>query len=193
MNIRATRLAHTTTMALALSVAAVFAGSALAADGTDMAKKDAGHQGEISVTESKTINAAPDEVWETVRDFDAISMWHPAVVSSDISKGENNEPGAQRHLTLGDGGTIDEQLVSWDDDGMSYSYKIIGGVLPVSNYMSTISVEAEGDEQSKITWTGHFDPAEGQKADMAREVITNVYRAGLVNVKTMMDGNDARQ
>ncbi len=193
MTIRARHLTHMAAMALAFSVTAVFAGNALAADNSKMTKDDAAHQGSIHVTESKTIDAAPDEVWSTVRDFDAISLWHPAVVSSDITKGENNKPGAQRHLTLGDGGTIDEQLVSWDDEGMKYSYKILDGVLPVSNYMSTIAVEPEGDEQSKITWTGHFDPAEGQTADMAREVITNVYRAGVVNVKTMMDGNQGSE
>jgi len=191
MNIRATRCAHTAALALAFSLTAVFAGSALAADSNDMAKDSSAHQGSISVTESKTVDAAPDKVWSAIGDFDSISDWHPAVSSSDISEGENNETGAQRHLMLGDGGTVDEELVSRDNDGMTYSYKIVGGVLPVSNYMSTISVEPEGDAQSKVTWEGHFDPAEGQTEEVATEVITNVYRAGLVNVKSMLNGDGA--
>ncbi|WP_353249106.1 SRPBCC family protein [Salinisphaera sp. T31B1] len=151
---------------------------------------DSSKAGSITVTETQTVDAAPDEVWSTIRDFDAISLWHPAVESSDITEGENNKPGAKRHLTLTDGGTIDEQLITWDDQGMRYSYKILDGVLPVANYRSTIAVEAEGNEQSKVIWKGRFDPAEGQTADKAREVMKTVYRAGLDNIKTMMDGND---
>ena len=189
MTIRTARLSQTAAIALALSLTATVAGSAWAAQNNDMSKDDGAHHGSISVSESKTVDAAPDKVWSAIGDFDAISSWHPAVSSSDISEGVNNEPGAQRHLMLGDGGTVDEQLVSRDDDGMTYSYKIIGGVLPVSNYMSTITVEPDGSEQSKVIWEGHFDPAEGQSEETAREVITNVYRAGVINIKSMMNGD----
>ena len=34
-----------------------------------------------------------------------------------------------RLLTLGDGGTIKEELMAYDDAGMNYTYKILGGVL----------------------------------------------------------------
>ncbi|GAB3686023.1 SRPBCC family protein [Salinisphaera aquimarina] len=189
MNIRAKRFNTTATLVLTTCVSALLATPAFAADKDASAMADHAKKGSITVTQSKVIDAAPDEVWSTVRDFDALSLWHPAVESSDIAKGENNKPGAQRHLTLSDGGTVDEQLISWDDAGMSYSYKILGGVLPVSNYVSTIAVEAEGDERSRLIWKGQFDPAEGQTADKAKTVITSVYDAGLNNVDTMMSGD----
>lgn len=145
--------------------------------------------GTITVTESKTIAAPAADVWAVVRDFDGLANWHPAVASSEISEGENNTPGAVRYLMLADdGGAINEKLTDWDDDGMQYSYRIVDGVLPVAHYASTISVSAEGEDTSRLTWRGQFDAAEGTSDEDARGVITNVYRAGLTTVRMQITG-----
>ena len=172
-----------TTLAAALLLAG---GPAVAADDT---ASDAA-SGDIDVKESITVDAPPAKVWKAIGDFDAIDRWHPAVESAEIVEGENNEPGARRHLTLaGDGGTIDEELVARDDDRMSYSYRLIEGVLPVRNYRSEIVVKAAHGNATRIVWTGNFDAAEGVEDAKAQEVITGVYTGGLENVKKMMQAD----
>ena len=52
----------------------------------------------------------------------------------------------------------------------------------------TISVSAEGEDTSRLTWRGQFDAAEGTSDEDARGVITNVYRAGLTTVRMQITG-----
>lgn len=152
----------------------------------------------LKVTKSVTINAPASEVWDEVGEFDDIDDWHPAVAKAEIVKGENDQVGAVRLLTLADdGGTTKEQLLSHDDAGMSYSYKILESVLPVSNYKSTIKVEAAGKGASKATWSGSFQrkdlsdhPAKEANDKMATSTISSVYQAGLDNLKKQAETED---
>jgi mxaD protein len=170
-------------------VLALCAGAALAAHHEESANSMAG-EASITVNESRIINAPAEAVWELVRDFDGLANWHPAVQSSEIIEGENNRPGALRHLRLANGGSIDEELTEWDDDAMQYSYRIVDGVLPVEHYVSTIRVQPEGADSARLSWQGQFDTAEGTNDEDAKGVITNVYRAGLTTVRMQVDGQD---
>jgi mxaD protein len=69
-------------------------------------------------------------VSDEINDFDDLNEWRSVVAGPETTKrGDDNRPGAVRLLTLGDGGTIKEELMAYDDAGMSYTYKILGGVL----------------------------------------------------------------
>ena len=149
--------------------------------------------GPLSVTETVEIQAPANEVWQSVKDFDNLNGWHPAVASTEITEGENNQSGAIRLLTLQDGGTIEETLEEYDDQGMSYTYVINQGVLPVSDYRSTITVEGD-DSTSTVTWQGDFkrksmsdQPPEGEDDKTAVDTMTAVYRAGLDNLKQQLE------
>jgi len=132
----------------------------------------------LDVSKSVASDAKPEAVWQTIGDFCGIGDWHPAVENCE----ENDETGAKRRtLTLaGGGGTLVEELVSRDDDAMTYTYKIIEGPLPVQNYESTISVSPEG-EGSQIAWKGTFD-AKGASDEEATKVIAGIYESGLKSI-----------
>lgn len=147
--------------------------------------------GNLSVTKSITINSPSELVWAKIKDFNALNSWHPAVATDEIIEGDNNQAGAVRLLTLGDGGTINEKLISWDDAGMSYSYAILEGVLPVSDYESTLSVRALSDTSSDVTWTGSFNAGGGADDQSAFDTISGVYEAGLENLAKMMNGGQS--
>ena len=142
--------------------------------------------GNLSVTKSITIHSPSELVWAKIKDFNALNSWHPAVATDEIIEGDNNRPGAVRLLTLGDGGTIKEKLIAWDDAGMSYSYTILEGVLPVSNYESTLSVRALSDTSSDVTWTGSFNAGGDADDQSAFDAISGVYEGGLENLAKMM-------
>lgn len=150
----------------------------------------------LKVSKSATINAPADQVWAKIKDFDGLATWHPALASDKIVSGTNNTPGAERLLTLKDGGTIKEKLLAVDARNHSYKYSILEGVLPVSDYTSTISVKSAGKAKSTVTWSGSFKrkdtsakPAADADDATATKTIGGVYQAGLDNLKKMMEGN----
>ena len=132
----------------------------------------------VSVTKEATVATAPKDVWAKIGDFNGMNTWHPAVAKSEIVTGKNNEPGAQRKLTLADGAAITEELAARDDAAMSLTYTIVESPLPVTDYRSTLSVAADG-AGSKITWAGTFKPAAGTEAAKASEIVGGIYQGGL--------------
>lgn len=135
----------------------------------------AGANGQLSVERTATLNAAPDTVWKMIGGYNALDVWHPAVVRSDLS-GDGRTVGDRRVLTLGDGATITEKLIAYGDH--SYSYAIEESPLPVDNYESTIAVSPADGGGSVVTWKSTFD-AKDAPDDKAREVIAGIYQAGL--------------
>jgi mxaD protein len=150
---------------------------------------------ELHVTKSATVNAPVAKVWDAVKDFNSLNTWHPAIASSQIVEGANNQVGAVRLLTLKGGGTIKEKLLGLDPAAHSFKYSILEGVLPVSDYSSTISVKAGADGKSIVTWSGHFKrkntgehPAANEDDKTATDTITGVYQGGLDNLVKMFGG-----
>ena len=145
------------------------------------------------VVEKVTINAPAAAVWSRIKNFDALKDWHPAVAESPASQG--NTVGSVRSIKLKGGGELIESLEGYDDAAMKYSYRAKdGGALPVTNYTSTITVTANGN-QSVVEWRGAFyrghpgnEPPPEQKDDAAVKAITGVYQSGLANLKKLAEG-----
>ncbi|HEY6896253.1 MAG TPA: SRPBCC family protein [Rhodocyclaceae bacterium] len=144
------------------------------------------------VSESVLLDATPDAVWKLAGDFDGLNRWHPAVTGVEISKGKNNVPGAVRDLTLKDGAKIVETLLSHNAKGHSMKYRIDQSPLPVTGYVSTLSVKAEG-KGSRVTWSSAFTVPEAAKKEgvtdaKAQEIIAGIYTAGFDALKAKLAG-----
>lgn len=146
-------------------------------------------------TEQKVeINAAPEKVWAVIGNFQDMS-WHPAIEKTEGSGG--NEKGAKRTLTLKGGGTIEEELNTFDAAKMMYGYRIANvdvKVLPVTNYSSKITVKGDGGK-STVTWDGAFyrgypnnDPPPELSDEAAKKAVDGVYTAGLEALKKKVEG-----
>ncbi|AFJ02795.1 MxaD gene product [Methylophaga frappieri] len=158
------------------------------------------------VEEKIIINAPVDKVWAMVKDFSAIDQWHPAVKSVAMKDDKT------RTLTLKADGepTITEELDKVDDEKMMLIYTIEDMsvvktitfnskdtpyyTLPVSTYKSWIYVK-EVDKGTEVKWRGKFyrsfmdNPPvpEGQSDSDAVDVITDVYKSGLENLKNVLE------
>jgi hypothetical protein len=151
----------------------------------------------LKVSESVTVNAAPDAAWNVVKDWDGLHKWHPAFSNDEITQGSNGTKGSTRRLTLKDGGAqFNEELTSYSEKRKRYGYKIIGdSPLPLTDYVSSIEVK-KGKKKgtSVITWKGKFkrkvadNPPAGQDDKGVRDLIVSVYQAGLGNAKKMAEG-----
>ena len=147
------------------------------------------------VTESIDINANPDAVWKVVGDFTAPEKWMPMIESTTSQGG--HEKGATRELKLKSGGLIKEELKSYDASKKSVQYKITEvdpKVLPVSNYSSSILVEANSTGGAKVEWNGAFyrsfmnnNPPPEESDEAAVKAVSDIYKAGLTHLKSVVE------
>jgi hypothetical protein len=148
-------------------------------------------QNTLNAYQTIDIRASVWDVWDAVKDFDGVPNWHPMFSGDEIKSGTNNEVGAVRTLTVKDDGpSFDEELLSFDPLDKRFSYRVIDPApLPVADYVSTLQVLPSGRGNTTIAWRSSFrNNSDGQMTD--EEVIgfiNDAYRAGLENIKIMLE------
>jgi hypothetical protein len=146
------------------------------------------------VTETIEIAAPADKVWAVVGNFQDLS-WLPPVAKTE-GTGDNTPDKATRHITLKNGGEIDELLTKYDAASFSLAYrieKVDVKVLPVNNYASWITVEPKGDK-SVVEWKGAFyrgypnnDPPPELSDEAALAAVKGLYKSGLAALKEKLE------
>ncbi len=123
----------------------------------------------------------PPDIWEFVGDFCSIKDWHPVVADcKQVTEGNDTF----RILSLKGGGTIKEKLTG-QEGNTGYDYEIVESPLPVKNYKAKFWVEPDDEpDRSAIYWQAEFD-ANGASDDEATKKITDIFSAGLKNIKKM--------
>ena len=143
---------------------------------------------DLIAQQSVEIKARQKAVWLLVKNFDGLPRWHPAFKNDVIKSGKNNTKGAIRTLTLDSGESFDEQLLKFDDKKMFFRYRIVGdSPLPITDYVSTLSVAKGRHAMTKVIWQGKFKNKAGSGKTDAEvvEMINGAYKAGLDNVKQL--------
>ncbi|MBT3266850.1 SRPBCC family protein [Candidatus Poribacteria bacterium] len=122
-------------------------------------------------------DAAAEDVWALVGGFHTLPNWHPAAVrSTDQSDGND----IVRDLELPDGGHVIERLEEFSNAARSYTYSIIGGVMPVAGYVATLSVFEDDNGASAVAhWTAEFDVVGADEQETVDLVANDVFRTGL--------------
>ena len=128
------------------------------------------------VSKQLDVSVSPDQAWAAVGEFCGIGDWHPAIEKCELSSQGKDKI---RTLSLKGGGTIVEKLVKWEPKKHSYTYAIVSSPLPVSDYISTISVKAEG-QGSRLVWKGKFTPVGDEKK--AKDTVAGIYTDGLAGI-----------
>jgi rhodanese-related sulfurtransferase len=120
-------------------------------------------------------------VWATVRPFDRLHAWHPAMASTRMD-GDASRPGAVRELTTKSGAVVREELLSLDDAAMTVQYRILESPLPARDVIATLRVipVAEG---SLVVWSSSFRPRGEAKQEPARAAVASIYEAGLKGLR----------
>ena len=135
------------------------------------------------VSSSTDLPVAAKTVWDVIGNFNALPDWHPAVAKSEIKKSDGS---TLRKLSLVGGGSIEEKLEQIDDKERLYTYSILSGPLPVSNYTATLRVRDSG-KGCTVEWSSEFE-AKGAPENAAVEAISGIYEAGFENLKRMFGG-----
>ena len=135
------------------------------------------------VSSSTELPVSAKTVWAVIGNFNALPDWHPAVAKSELKKEDGS---TVRKLSLVGGGSIEEKLEQIDDKERRYTYTILSGPLPVSNYVATLKVR-EGGKGCEVEWSSEFE-AKGAPESDAVAAISGIYEAGFENLKKMFGG-----
>ena len=126
-------------------------------------------------------------VWNLIAGFNTLPDYHASVPKSRLSKG-----GAVRHLTISEdagGGIVVERLVNFDDEAMTFSYriiKLIDSPMPFRNYQAWVKLESTGKNSCKLHWNSSFN-VEGTTKEEAEELARVIYQGcydGITRVLT---------
>jgi hypothetical protein len=102
-----------------------------------------------------TLGAPAKQVWDAIKDFDAIHTCHPAAVSTEMLLGENGQPLAVREFQTADGGFVISELLEYDEARRRFKYRIIKTSLPLRGYVAEMQV-VPTDDGCTVRWCATF-------------------------------------
>jgi uncharacterized protein YndB with AHSA1/START domain len=138
----------------------------------------AGTAGAAEVSRETTIDAKATEVWRAIGPYCSIADWYPGI---ETCTEENINGALRRRLRTADGGEFLEEQLNHSDQAMRYTYAIVEGPLPVSDYEATLSVSESGGK-TVVVWSGTFAP-KGVSEEEATNIVGGIYETGLKAVK----------
>ena len=134
---------------------------------------------------SSVIDAPIDDVWDKIRDFNALPAWHPSIADSRI---ENDEPsdkvGCIRNFNLKDGGNLREQLLTLSDVDYQCTYSILISPMPLENYQATLRLVPITDgNRTYAEWTAEFTCRPEDEEELVNNIGNGVFQAGFDALK----------
>jgi Polyketide cyclase / dehydrase and lipid transport len=139
---------------------------------------------------SSVIHAPAAQVWQVVRNFNALPDWTPFVAQSRI---EHNAPpdqiGCIRNFRLKDGGVIRERLLALSDYDLSCTYTILESPMGVENYIAKLSLTPVTDGNVTFAeWEAEFDCPPERAAALIQQIGTGVFQAAFTALKQRFGG-----
>ena len=140
--------------------------------------------GSVQVKREVALPLSPAETWKLVEDFCPQRQWSTDVLKCDIVSGANNRIGTVRQLSLRNGSTAREKLVAHNAKTHAFSYTIVQSELPVTGYLSTLTVKPGPNGGSLVEWQSSFDAKPGTDAAAAKKIIEGIYDTGLGSLQS---------
>lgn len=139
---------------------------------------------------SSVIGAPSARVWERIRDFNGLPKWHPRIRESRIEEAlPSDKIGCIRNFSLQNGDNIREQLLGLSDYDLFYSYSMLEGPMPLSDYIATMRLTpvTEGD-RTFIEWSAEFSCEQEKEDELVTGIGTNVFQGGFDALKRHFGG-----
>ena len=134
------------------------------------------------VYESGTISAPQQQVWEHIRDFNALPKWHPAIATSQLEGADG--VGVVRHFFLVGGGELREKLLGLSDQECSCSYTILESPMPLTNYLATFRLyPITATQETFMEWYAYFDVTDMNATEETKQTVHNVFSSGIDSLK----------
>lgn len=139
---------------------------------------------------STILDAPIDAVWATIRDFNGLPSWHPAIARSEIEDGlDSDVVGCIRRFWLQDGTMVRERLLHLDDRNTSFSYNFETPAFPVRNYRARVRLMPVTDTcRTFAEWEATFDEAPEDAGRYEQLISTAVFQGGWDALKPRLAG-----
>ncbi len=129
------------------------------------------------------VTADPDTVWQLIGTFGGLADWHPLLPPSVIEGGADPEtPGAVQAFSVDGQVLIRERLLEKDDSRRMLRYTIHESAVPVSDYVSTLSVHPH-DAGAEIHWAATYEAADELVPEIEKHFGDTIYAGGLDALK----------
>lgn len=122
----------------------------------------------------------PEAAWAVVGDPCGVTRWYPLYVSCDVD-------GTIRTLGRADGAVVIEELLSRDDQAMTYSYAVTEG-LPLAEHEASFTVEPR-EGGCRVVWRTHA-VHEDPSIDMEERLSARQAEA-LEGLRALLEGDGA--
>lgn len=131
----------------------------------------------IHVFRSTVIPASVERVWCIVRDFNALPVWLPSAVSSEIEEGMDAATiGCIRRVVADNNTIVRQRLTELSDAAHRCSYALLSASYPMRNYTATFQLRPVTDVgHCYMTWFGDFNVDPDKEADTIRFVGDTVF------------------
>src|SRR5690348_9078150 len=136
-----------------------------------------------SITKVVLADAAPDAVWDAVRDVGAL---HTRLVPGFVANTEL-VPGGRR-VTFASGRTVEEPIVSCSDSLRRLVWTVRAEGFPFTHYNGCVQVHARAAGGTRVEWTADFLP------DSAATILDGWMNAGataMAHALQALGGNGA--
>jgi Polyketide cyclase / dehydrase and lipid transport len=129
---------------------------------------------------SAVINSPLETVWATIRDFNALPSWHPAIAKSEIEGGlGSNAVGCVRNFSMKEGGHLREQLLALSDVDHCFTYNILVSPMPVKEYVATFRLTPiTVGNRTFAEWWADFNVTSGTEQAMVAQIGDGVFVRG---------------
>lgn len=139
----------------------------------------------VKIYVSSVVDAPAEQVWNLIRDFNALPEWHPGIAESRI---EQNHPpdkvGCIRNFSLKNGGRLRECLLGLSDFDLSCSYSILESPMGVENYTAILKLTPITDgDRTFAEWSAEFDCAPERRQELSSQIGNDVFQAGFNALK----------
>jgi len=144
----------------------------------------------IRVFRSTVIPASVERVWSIVRDFNALPVWLPAAVRSEIEDGLDPATiGCVRRVVADDNTIVRQRLTELSDVNYRCSYALLQASYPMRNYTATFQLYPVTDvNHCYMTWEGYFDVDADKEADTVRFVGEKVFGGAFAKLRELEKG-----
>ncbi|NRB37225.1 MAG: SRPBCC family protein [Pseudomonadales bacterium] len=139
------------------------------------------HSTEIEV--SRIFDHPAKIVWKKFGKFCAIQKWQSLVDTCDVYE---NKRGIHRTIVMKDGGVFVERLQEYSDSRRQFSYNILSGPVPISDYVATLHYQNIGHRQTELTWTANFSVAEDTETAVIED-LTALFENGFDGMESILD------
>src|SRR5262245_15760227 len=133
----------------------------------------------VRIFQTTEIGAPGDDVWRVAGRPEAISDFHPHVVSASVA-------GDVRTSTLTDGSLLVERIVERSVVHRFYSYELVDGLSSVRSLRGCLAVRGHGDH-SHLDWDVELVAAEGADACELARAIDRACVDGLRRVRSLLE------